>query len=373
MSDKKQKKIISISESDIKGLKLERDAHQFLWDNGYLVFNRLILYAIRFKYKDQKESIDRLEITDLDCYGIHFGDYLEKKKFLIDCKHRSGKIFPHILQLKGISSILGIDNLLILRESIPETVQQFGDRFNIRLLPNSSFRERLKRRGRGSYHLGVYKKIFVYNDNKGSSLIDIEAKLSNCILEIIPFQRIKKIRILYNEIKKLENYNNEDTEFSIEAYYLFRTYLYSLVTIAEIASETIHQSNHHFNDYIEFNLIGDFEFKKKIFDEINKMTGDEQTNNKYNPIKILTPTFTKPLKELVRELHRNSEKVQVFLKYNDFMFHEYFVLDKKVNNKEIQSEFGNIDKALFAKWNLKCLEILDEEKSFPIFLVKLLT
>ena len=373
MNNKIQTKIINLTERDIKGLELERDAHQFLWDNGYLVFNRLNLYAIRFKYKDQRESIERLEVTDLDCYGIHFGNYLEQKSFLIDCKHRSGNIFPHILQIKGISSILGVDNLLILRESVSETVQQFGDKFNIRILPNKSFRKKLEKRGRGSFHLGVYKKLFAYNNKKTSSLIDIEAKFSNCILEVIPYQRIKKIRILYNEIKKLKSYNNEKTEFSLEAYFLFRTFLYSLVTIAEIASLTIHQSNQHFNDFIELNLIGDYEFKKKILNEINKMAGNDLSKDKYNPIKILTPTFTKPLKELVMDFHKNSEKVQIFLKYNDFMFHEYMLLDKKVDNEEIHNEFGKIDKALFAKWNLKCLEILDQEKTFPIFIVKLLT
>ena len=133
MSEKKQLKILELTDSEIKGLKLERDAHQFLWDIGYLVFSRLSLYAIRIKYQKQKESIERLKITDLDCYGITFGKYLEKKSFLIDCKHRSESIFSHILRLKGISSILGIDNLLILRESVSKTVQHFGDRFNIRL------------------------------------------------------------------------------------------------------------------------------------------------------------------------------------------------------------------------------------------------
>lgn len=373
MIEKKQTKIINITESDIKGLELERDAHQFLWDSGYLVFNRINLYAIRFKYKDQREMIDRLEVTDLDCYGIQFGNYLEKKSFLIDCKHRSGNIFPHILQLKGISSILKIENLLILRESVPETAQQFGDKFNIRMLPSKSFRKRLEKRGGGSFHLGVYKKLYIHNNQKSSSLIDIEAKFSNCILEVIPFQRIKKVRILYNEIKKLKSYNNENIEFSLEAYFLFRTFLYSLITIAEIASLTIHQSDQHFNDYIDLNLIGDYEFKKKILDEINKRTNDSLSNNNYNPIKILAPTFTKPLKDLVMDFHKNPEKVQAFLMYNDFMFHEYFVLDKSVNKKEIHNEFGTIDKTLVAKWNLKCLEILDEEKNFPIFLVKLLT
>lgn len=375
MSEKKQLKILELTDSEIKGLKLERDAHQFLWDIGYLVFSRLSLYAIRFKYQKQKESIERLEITDLDCYGISFGKFLEKKSFLIDCKHRSENVFSHILRLKGISSILGIDNLLILRESVSKTVQHFGDRFNIRLIPNNAFRKRLEQKGRGSFHLGVYKKIQLYYNSKHSSTIDIEAKFSNCFKEMSPFLRIKKLRVLYNEIKNLINYKEEKLDFSLEIYYLFRTFLFSLITITEIASLTIHQSDDHFNDYIEFNLIGDYEFKKKMLDEINKLTNKENSSSRDNksPLKSLIPTFTKPLKELIRSFHINSNYVQKFLMYNDFMFHEYFLLGKKIDINYIEEEFGIIDKDLFGDWNLKSLEILDEEKTFPIFMVKLFT
>ena len=52
-------------------------------------------------------------------------------------------------------------------------------------------------------------------------------------------------------------------------------------------------------------------------------------------------------------------------RYNQtyFMFHEYFVLDKNVDKKEIHIEFSTTDKTLVTKWNLKRLEILDLEKN----------
>ena len=233
----------------------------------------------------------------------------------------------------------------------------------------------MEQKGRGSFHLGVYKKLQLYYNSKNNSTIDIEAKFSTCFLEMSPFLRIKKLRELYNEIKNLINYKEEKLAFSLEIYYLFRTFLFSLITIAEMASLTIHQSDDHFNDYIEFNLIGDYEFKKKILDEINKLTNMENSSSRdnKNPIKTLIPTFTKPLKELIRNFHINSNYIQKFLMYNDFMFHEYFLLGKKIDINYIEKEFGIIDKDLFGDWNLKSLEILDEEKIFPIFMVKLFT
>ena len=55
-----------------KGLELERNAHQFLWDHGYLVFPRLKIYATRYKTSG---TLEKLDVTDLDCYGILFGEY----------------------------------------------------------------------------------------------------------------------------------------------------------------------------------------------------------------------------------------------------------------------------------------------------------
>ena len=59
--------------------------------------------------------------------------------------------------------------------------------------------------------------------------------------------------------------------------------------------------------------------------------------------------------------------------FNDFIIHHYFLQSKKFNDTEIKKEFGNTNRILFSNWNKKCLELLDENKKYPIFLIELLT
>ncbi len=87
----------------------------------------------------------------------------------------------------------------------------------------------------------------------------------------------------------------------------------------------------------------------------------------------LTPTFSKPLKELVNSIIKNPKHVQKYLRYNDLVIHERILLKKDLDPIIIAEEIGNIDRKLVGNWNLKCLEILDEDKTFPIFIIKLLT
>lgn len=357
----------------IKGLKLERDAHQFLWDLGYLVFPRLTLYAIRYKYTDNKESIDKIIVTDLDVFGVLFGNFLEKNSFIIDCKHRSEPIFSQILRSKGISAILEVNNLLILRESVPETVQQFAEKFGIRLLAVSEFVKKIKKRQKGSFNLKTYLKIEEIFNNQDRASKNYEVKFSNCFLEKDSFKRIKILRVLYNSIKEDIKSTTKDTRLlKLKSYILLQIILLTLVTIAEIANETIHLSSYHFKDYIDIKLIGDPEFKKEFFAKIRAIEEGIDPKSQIIPLKEIAPTFSDSLKELVKEFHNNAEIVQKYLRFVDFLIHEYFLHEKKINYGELEEEFGNINKELFASWNLKCLEILDDKKVFPIFLSELL-
>lgn len=380
MTGLKQKKLNDgLPASVIKGLILERDAHQFLWDLGYLVFPRLTLYAIRYKKREEndkevEDSLEKLVVTDLDCYGISFGEFLEEKSFLIDCKHKSDNVFSQIFKLKGISEFLRIKNLLILRDSVPETVEQFADKFNVRLISNSSFRKKFNRREKGSFSLRVYKKILNFHKGSDSKTHELIARFSNCFLERNPYQRIKKLRVLYNELKPNLISSNNEKEIKLNHYLILRIFLYTLVTIAQIASNTIHLSLNHFNGFIEQKLIGDIDFKKKFFGIIKEIQDSINPNGQeIKPVHDLTPSFTPSLKNLVKKFHKDPKFVQIFLRYNDFIIHEYYLFKKEINFNETKGEFGDINRDLFGEWNINCLEILDKEKKYPVFLIKLLT
>jgi len=369
-----QKKIINgLSDETKKGFELERNAHQFLWDLGYLVFPRRKLYAIRYKFGNYGESIDKMMVTDLDTFGILFGRFLEKKTFLIDCKHRSEQIFSQILRSKGISTILEINFLLILRESVPETVQQFADNFSIRLQAISSFEKAIKKREKGSFSLKSYIKIHELLKFQNKTTKEFTMKLSNSFLEENPFQRIKLLRIVYNDLKNHISSINENHQKDLSKYILLQTFQYSLIAIADMASQTIHLSEYHFKDYISLKLIGNIEFKRELFAKIRAIEeGIEVKNDEINLLKELSPTYSDQVKELVNQFRKKPHYVQKYLRFVDFIIHEYYLFNEKLEEKDLINELEEIDRELFGKWNIKCLEILDDEKKYPLFLSELL-
>ena len=156
-----------------KGQVLEKKAHQFLWELGYLVFPNLNLYATRTRGSG---TIDFLFVTDLDCIGFNFGNFLEKKCFLIDCKHRNEKIFSQLLRTKGLISLLDIDELLILRSSVPATVQEFAKVHNIRLMNNSAFESNIIERNIGVFNINTTLKVSEYItqlDSDGKNILQL--------------------------------------------------------------------------------------------------------------------------------------------------------------------------------------------------------
>lgn len=369
-----QKKIDeSLNSRNLKGSKLERDAHQFLWDLGYLVFPRLTLYAVRYKYVNNQESIDKLEVTDLDLYGVLFGKYLEKNSFIIDCKHRSEPIFSQILRCKGISIILGVKHLLILRESVPETVQQFADKFDIRLLSISGFLKNFKERHIGSFSLETYIKIQELSRYQDKSSKEYKVKFTSCFLETNSFKRIKLLRVIYNNIKVDIEKTKNPKLLELKSYITLQIFLLTLVTIADIASQTIHLSTYHFKDYIDIKLIGEPEFKKEFFAKIRAIEEGVEINSHMIPLKEITPTYSESLKNIVKNFQNNATLVQKYLRFIDFIIHEYYLHKKEIIDNDLKTEFGKIDRTLFANWNLKCLELLDDQKTYPLFLSELLT
>lgn len=370
-----QKKIINgIDDVLQKGFELERNAHQFLWDLGYLVFPRINLYAIRYKFGDYGESIDKLMVTDLDIYGIFFGSFLERKTFLIDCKHRSEPIFSQILRSKGTSTILGINLLLILRESVPETVQQFSDNFDIKIQAISSFEKTIRKREKGSFSSKTYIKIHELLKFQNKTIKEYIMKLSNSFLETNPFQRIKLLRNIYNDLKNHLNSVTDTQQKDLGKYILLQTFQYSLVSIADMASLTIHLSKYHFKDYISLKLIGNIEFKRELFARIRAIEeGTEVKKEDINLLEELAPTYSDQIKELVNQFRKNPHKVQKYLRFVDYIIHEYYLFNKKLEEKDLFNEIGEVERELFGNWNIKCLEILDDEKKYPIFLSTLLS
>ena len=129
----------------------------------------------------------------------------------------------------------------------------------------------------------------------------------------------------------------------------------------------------------ELKLFIDSESLQKIFlvngtSKINII--EEGVNHKKKrsiPLKILTPTYSDQVNKLVNEFRQKPFLVQNYLRFIDFIIHEYYIYNREIDNTEIKKEFGEINRNLFAKWNISCLEIIDDDKIYPTFLTKFLS
>ncbi len=344
---------------------LERDAHQFLWDLGYVVFPRLKIYATKIR---GTKTIEAMEVTDLDVYGIRFGPYLEKENFLIDCKHRSEGVFSQIIKSIGIASLLNIKNLLIIRESVKESVQRFSELFDFKLVNINEFRKRIRIREKGSFSRSSYSIVSDCESNLTRTGRTILARLSNAFVDPNPYRRFKSLRILYEEAKReLEGTLLENAIKLL----LFRIFQITSVSLAEMASDTVHLSKFHFRNYLQSKMIGNIEFKLRAFERL--ASPDILDTLSKNDLSPLNPTYFDTLKESVNQLRLNSHCVQLYLRYNDFIIHSYGLNDANPQWNEIKAELGDVPRDLFSKWNHLVLQLLDDDKTFPSFLVKLLT
>ena len=141
-----------------------------------------------------------------------------------------------------------------------------------------------------------------------------------------------------------------------------------------MASLTIHLSKYHFKDYISLKLIGNIEFKRELFARIRAIEeGTEVKKEDINLLEELAPTYSDQIKELVNQFRKNPHKVQKYLRFVDYIIHEYYLFNKKLEEKDLFNEIGEVERELFGNWNIKCLEILDDEKKYPIFLSTLLS
>jgi hypothetical protein len=347
-------------------MNLERDAHQFLWELGYLVFPTFRIHATRMT---GAERVISKEITDLDVFGIRYSQFLEKETFLINCKHRSSeRVFGQALKALGIADILNINHLLIVRKSIDETVQRFSELFKVKLVNQEELVSRIKPRDAGSFSSGsheLHKKLFSELNKEQKS---IEVRATNAFVDPDPFRKFKTLRLLYNKAK----IECSETLSSIYLQYLlYRLIQFAQVAVVEIASETIHLSKHHFENYVLTKMIGDIPFKLRVLEQMN--IGEENNPRKRISIEDLHPSYFPPLKELVDRLRRKSHEAQKYLRYNDFIIHEFGVTNTKIDWIQISKEIGTPSRQDYSKWNLLLLEALDEEKVYPSFILELLT
>lgn len=348
----------------MKGKILERDAHQFLWDLGYLVFPRLMIYATTIK---SSKSIAQRSITDLDALGIKFGSFLEKTSFLVDCKHRSGGVFSQALKVLGLASMLKLDNTLVVRSSIDVPTQRFSELFGVRLVNKSQLQKMIRFREKGSFSLSAYKTIDELEKSFSAFQKSVYVRASNAFVNPDPYQRMKNLRVLYQETKRDIDRTFENKNAELLVYRLFQ---YSQLAIIEMASETNHLSDHHFDNYLLSKIIGDADFKIRALERmaIGTNPGAEISITRED----LSPSYYESLKNLVSEIRNNPNIVQPYLRYTDLVIHQFGLPSIPINQKEVEDEIDYVDRTLFSEWNRTLMQIMDDQKTPPPFIIKLL-
>jgi len=349
---------------EVEGEALERDAHQFLWDLGYLVLPRLTIHATTIV--GSKKVVDKT-ITDLDAYGIRFGPYLERDTFLVDCKHRSEGVFSQALQALGVASLFGVKNLLVVRSSVDVPTQRFSELFGVRLVQVSEFRRRVKPRQAGSFSEDAHRLVRSLEDTCNGFQKAISYRASNAVVDPDPYRRLKSLRMLYQEVKRdlARTFSNSSSQLL-----MYRLFQYSQLALAEIAAESIHLSRYHYDRFLLSKTVGDMDFKMRAFERIARATNPDMEVSL--EAVDLAPSYLDMLRNLVDEMRENPWIVQEYLRYTDLVIHQFGLPSIPIDMKSVKDEIPYADRGLFSKWNLNMMQVLDEEKSPPGFMIELL-
>lgn len=355
------------------GYELEKKSHQYLWEKGYLVFPRVDLFAIKVR---SSGTIETEPVTDIDCLGLKYGSLLEKQMFIIDCKGQSERGFRQVIRNLGIMKMLNCTNVLIIRSSVSEIVQNFASKYKLRIMPVDMLNSLVKPKSFGSFSVETYIKKDNMNRNLSRELKTSSEIIWNSLIELDPFRRIKRIREVYLNLKKKYSIDEKIKDKNLE-YLLGLAIQMANLSLADITGEIINMGKYHRRSYIINRLIGNIELKKDVFARLSKLgelitLSDPSNVEENNIIQQITPTYTREVIDAVNFFRKNASHINQYNRFFDYILHDRILVHNPLNT-DLENRYFRLTKKkrrIYSTLSSMTLNVLDNEKTFPEFLVK---
>ena len=339
-----------------KGHLLEYRLKRLIFHMGYYPKTGIIIKTT------QDEQADM--ITDLDVFGVYIHRNFTSKAIWVDCKSGQAKPLERITWINGVKNSIQIDDIIFVKKGVRQSTKQFARKLGIQIL-DLDIIERLEK----DYAIEQ-------NDWRGSW---------NPVTQSGQLLRLQSIKILDNDtMKKIRNFISSDY-WTYDTYTKVKKSITALRQISEIeqlplTKEQIHSINWTTFELINLFVLASLNISKEVyyFSDIEKkdtisdglISGEISSKKRteiveatykiaYSIIQKQIPDFNAPLQipsiglnppkyfeafyDLVQRITSNPHKYFDILRFLDYVFMEYDLNSKKIDETFLRKIFLNFD------------------------------
>lgn len=337
-----------------EGYKLEYRMRRLLFYMGY--YTRVGIDVVT----DSDDNADK--ITDLDVYGVYIHKDFTQKTTWVDCKSGGVEIHKRISWIKGVMGEFHVNDMIFVASGARTSVKQYARKSGIQILDLNMI-ERLeedfgihKNDWRGSWNPGTqFNKI-----NQLSKMNLINDQINKRIAKFISsdywvldnYTKSKRTITALKELSialelPLDCYQREIISWAI--YELSCLFLLSLLNISK---ELYYFTDSEKTETIHDGLISSdiprkrrsemFETALKVaYGMVKNQYPDILLPQKLPSFNMTPPSYFESYNDLVLRVTNNPLAYYDLLRFLDYVFMEYDLQSKEINNEDLIKIFKN--------------------------------
>jgi hypothetical protein len=372
ITDKTEKNVIGIEQSKkliqeekmtkknskevSKGHLLEYRLKRLIFSMGYFPKIGIVLKT------SQEEPSD--DITDLDVYGFYIHKNFASKTIWADCKAGQAKPLERISWIIGVKNIAQIDDVIFVKKGVRYSTRQFARRLNVEVL-DLEIIEKLERDfgielndWRGSWNPDTQMNQLVTFQRINIPNSDAFKKIGNFMYSgywmLDNYTKIKKTITGMKQLSEFEQFPLAKEQIKSIHWATFELINLFVLAILNISKELYYFSDKDKKDTILEGLIsGTISTKKRTeiveatykiaYSIVQRQIPDFKGELQIPRIGLNPPKYFEALNDLVLRITNNPLNYFDILRFLDFVFMEYDLQSKEIDENVLRSMFPNYD------------------------------
>ncbi|PED07910.1 hypothetical protein [Bacillus pseudomycoides] len=352
-------KSVSATAAIPKGTQLEYRVKRLMFYMGYYP---KVNIDIRTSYEEPSDII-----TDLDVYGIYVHKDFTLKTLWADCKSGGVKIHDRISWIKGVMNAVQINDVLFIAGRARTSVKQYARKSGIQILDLSVIDklehdyEINKDDWRGSWNPStqynmttILSRIAIPTNETYKKIVKF---ISSDYWVLDNFSKLKKTITALRELSTVSQFPLNEVEMNS-----VKWAVYELVNLLLLAILNISKELYYFTDAEKKETVLDGLMSGEVSNQKRKEIFDAAFKVAYGMVKSQIPEFTPPVQmpvinlnppgyseafcDLILRVTNNPFNYYDLLRFLDFLFMEYDLQSKKVDDVVLKEMFPNYEKLI---------------------------
>lgn len=344
-----------------KGDLLEYRLKRLLFSMGYFPKVGVLLKT------SQDELADN--ITDLDVYGFYIHKNFASKTIWADCKAGQAKPLERISWIIGVKNIAQIDDVIFVKRGVRYATKQFARRSNIQVL-DLEIIEKLEHDfnieltdWRGSWNPDTQMNQLVTFQRINTPNIDTYKKIGNFMYsDYWTLDNYTKIKKTITALKQLSEF--EQFPFAKEQIKSIHWATFELINLFVLATLNISKELYYFSDkdkketILDGLISGEISAKKRAeiveatykiaYSIIQRQVPDFKGQLQIPNIALNPPKYFEAFNDLILRITNSPLNYFDILRFLDFVFMEFDLQSKKIDENVLKGMFPNYDNLLIS-------------------------